>query len=80
MDLPALRRMRSHAERQREIELARARRMLANGDDPMKVVETLGARLTNKLLHPPLNALQRAPHEQREELARSFESLYPGAA
>ena len=80
MDHPALRRMRSHAEHQREIELARARRMLANGDDPVKVLEALGARLTNKLLHPPLSALQRAPREQREELARSFVSLYPEAA
>ena len=74
--VPMIRRMRSQADHDREIELARARKLLARGEDPLAVLEALGNRLTNKLLHPPMNALNRAPREERERLARTFEALY----
>ena len=60
--LPApLGRMRDHVERQREQALARARRRLARGEDPLAVLETLGIALTNKLLHAPLQGLKQTP-------------------
>ena len=76
--VPLIRRMRSSAEHDREIEIARARKRLARGEDPVKVVEALGIGLTNKLLHAPMQALNRAGPEDSERLARSVEALYLG--
>lgn len=77
--VPLIRRMRNRADHQREIELARARKRLAHGEDPLEVLEALGIGLTNKLLHAPMQALNRAGQDERENLARTFEALYLGA-
>jgi glutamyl-tRNA reductase len=44
-------------EEARREELLRALRLLKNGDEPGRVLETLSQRLTNRLLHPPTKAL-----------------------
>jgi glutamyl-tRNA reductase len=43
---------------QTELEKAYAR--LARGADPLQVLEALGHSLTNKLLHPTIEALKRS--------------------
>lgn len=78
--VPLIRRMRSSADHDREIEMARARKRLARGEDPLKVIEALGIGLTNKLLHAPMQALNRAEPSERDALARTCEALYLGAA
>lgn len=74
--VPLIRRIRSRADHAREIELARARKRLARGEDPMAVVEALAASLANKLLHPPMHALNHADAGERERLVASLETLY----
>ena len=56
--VPAIRRLRSRADHDREIELARARAALARGHDPVKVIEALSISLTNKLLHPAMQVVR----------------------
>ena len=41
-------------------ELEKARLQLAKGADPMRVLESFGHSLTNKLLHPAIEALKRS--------------------
>jgi glutamyl-tRNA reductase len=74
--VPLIRRMRSSADHDREIELARARRRLANGEDPLRVLEAFGLGLANKLLHAPMRALNEAAPAEREGLRKAFETLY----
>jgi len=58
--VPTIRQLREHAEHLRQNELERARRMLARGEDPHKVIELLSQGLTNKLLHGPTHYLNQA--------------------
>lgn len=74
--MPPIDRIRSHAEHHCEIELAAARRRLARGEDPLRVIEALSAGLANKLLHPPIRALNRAAGAEGKEMARALASLY----
>lgn len=59
LDQP-LRALRAEAEAQRDIALARAREMLANGRDPQQVLDYLAHTLTGKLLHTPSVRLREA--------------------
>ena len=74
--VPVIRDLRSRAEHDRQIELARARQRLARGDDPLAVIEALSAGLTNKLLHPPMHALKRASGEERESIVKALSAIY----
>ncbi len=74
--VPAIRQMRSAAEHDGEIELARARRRLARGEDPMRVLEALSLGLTNKLLHRPLAALGAATRVECPSLGAAMSSLF----
>jgi glutamyl-tRNA reductase len=74
--VPLIRRMRSRADHDREIELARARKRLANGEDALAVLEAFGLGLTNKLLHAPMRALNDAGPLERDGLQKVFETLY----
>ncbi len=78
--VPAIRQMRAAAEHDREIELARARRRLARGEDPLLVLEAMSRGLTNKLLHRPLTALGAATEVERPSLGAAMSSLFVEAA
>jgi len=56
----AIQRYRQQADRERERALQRARRQLAAGRDPERVLEELSHRLTRKLLHAPTVGLREA--------------------
>ena len=73
--VPHIRALRAAAGHAREIELARARKRLARGDDAMAVMEALAASLTGKLLHPAMHALNRSDAEGREALMRSLDAI-----
>lgn len=75
--VPVIQQLRGKADHYRQIELDRAKKMLAKGDDPAKVIEALAAGLTNKFLHHPMNALRQVSPEERDSLARALEKLYP---
>ncbi len=74
--VPTIRALRDQAERYRRHELARASKLLAKGEDPQKVIETLSNSLTNKLLHVPSSTLNHASAEERDELVEVVNRLY----
>jgi glutamyl-tRNA reductase len=77
--VPAIQTLRNRAEEYRQVELLRAQKMLARGDDPARVLEQFSQGLTNKFLHHPMQALNRASPPEREDLARALARLYPDA-
>ena len=77
--VPIIQQLRGNADKYRQVELERARRMLAKGDDPAKVIELLANGLTNKFLHFPLAALNRTHGPEREALHDALEKLFPVA-
>ncbi len=67
---------RAQSERLRDEELERAKRLLARGDAPEKVLENLARGLTNKLIHAPTTEIKRAGAEGRKELLHWVRDLY----
>jgi glutamyl-tRNA reductase len=74
--VPTIRALRDQGERYRRHELARASKLLANGVDPLKVMETLSKGLTNKFLHIPSSTLNQASAAERDELVELINRLY----
>ncbi|MEZ5555944.1 glutamyl-tRNA reductase [Haliea sp.] len=64
----SVRQYRDMAESIRELELQRALRALARGDDPQQIVAQLARGITNKLIHAPTAGLKRASAEGRQDL------------
>jgi glutamyl-tRNA reductase len=65
-----------HHDRLRATELERARRLLAGGTSPERVLDELARRLTNKFLHAPTVALNQAEGPERAELIALVRSIY----
>jgi glutamyl-tRNA reductase len=74
--VPTIRALRDQAERHRRHELARARRLLARGDDPAQVLEAFSQALTNKLLHAPVSALNQAGADEHATLIGAVRQIY----
>lgn len=74
--VPTICALRNQAEQFRQYELNRAHKLLAKGEDPAKVLESLSSGLTNKLLHSPSSVLNRAIDSEREQLIGLVNRLY----
>ncbi|HKO87764.1 MAG TPA: glutamyl-tRNA reductase [Burkholderiales bacterium] len=74
--VPLIRALRERGEDARRLEVERAAKHLARGDDPQAVLEALSHSLTNKLLHAPTQALHDAGADDRDELQRLLARLY----
>ncbi len=74
--VPLIRALREQGEQARREELERALRHLRRGDDPASVLEALSQGLTNKLLHPPTQALNETAGEERRALADTIARLF----
>jgi glutamyl-tRNA reductase len=74
--VPLIRSLRERGEEARRLELERARRLLARGEDPAKVLDALSHGLANKLLHAPTQALNEASAEERQALAETLARLF----
>jgi len=74
--VPTIRALRDQGERYRRHEMERASRMLARGEDPQKVMESLSNGLMNKFLHIPSSSLNHATVEEREQLVELVNKLY----
>ena len=57
--VPLIRQLRDQAEETRQLELDRALKALARGEDPAALLDSLSQGLTNKLLHAPTQALKK---------------------
>ena len=73
--VPTIRALRDEAERVRRHTLERALKQLARGDAPEKVLDVLSQQLTNKLMHPPTQALADSKG-QEDELVDIIARLY----
>ena len=71
-----LRSFRSKSEQLRDMELDKAMRQLAKGDDPEKVLTMLARNLTNKLIHSPSIQMKKATAEGREEVLSWTQELF----
>ncbi|MEW6513943.1 MAG: glutamyl-tRNA reductase [Pseudomonadota bacterium] len=67
--VPTIRALRDAGERARRHEVEHALKLLQRGDDPAQVLDALSKGLTNKLLHPPTEALNLAEGTDRGEIA-----------
>ncbi len=78
--VPLIRALRDESERIRRHALEAAMKQLARGDDAEKVLEALSVQLTNKLMHPPTQALSSgsgAAHDAQVELIARLYRLHP---
>lgn len=76
--VPVIRDLHQRGEMFRAVELDRARRRLAKGDDPEAVLEALASGITNKFLHGPTQLLHDAPEELRTHLLEYLPRLFGG--
>jgi len=76
--VPVIQSLHENGEALRQLELERARRMLAKGDDIDAVLEALSKGLTAKFMHGPQQALHRAKGEERAHLAALLPQLFRG--
>jgi len=74
--VPTIRALRDHVDRQRRHELDKAMRLLAKGESPEKVLETLSNGLTNKFLHAPTHALNQMQVDERDAFMDVIHRLY----
>ncbi|HEC13379.1 MAG TPA: glutamyl-tRNA reductase [Acidiferrobacteraceae bacterium] len=74
--VPTIRALRDSSNALREVELERARQMLARGDDPEKVITELARALTNKLTHGPSAALNEASKNSNQQLLDAARRLF----
>ena len=74
--VPAIRDLHQRGDALRAIELERARRRLAKGDDPSLVIEALAQGITNKFLHGPTQLLHEAPDDVRAHLLEYLPRLF----
>jgi glutamyl-tRNA reductase len=74
--VPVIQDIHEHSEAMRLLELERARKMLARGEDIDTVLDALSKGLTAKFLHGPQQALHRAQGDERTRLASLLPQLF----
>lgn len=74
--VPTIRALHGHAEALRAVELERARRLLARGDDPEVVLDQLSRALSRKLLHAPVHYLNQADGELQADASRTVRKIF----
>ena len=76
--VPVIQTLQESGEAMRQMELERARKMLAKGEDVDAVLEALSKGLTAKFMHGPQQALHRAQGEERAQLATLLPQMFRG--
>ncbi|WP_374553892.1 glutamyl-tRNA reductase [Aquitalea pelogenes] len=74
--VPLIRALRDEAERTRRHALEAALKQLAKGTEPEKVLESLSLQLTNKLMHPPTQALSSGSGAEHAAAVETIARLY----
>ncbi|RPH41239.1 MAG: glutamyl-tRNA reductase, partial [Burkholderiales bacterium] len=74
--VPSIRALHARGDALKRAELERARKLLARGDDPMAVLESLANGLAAKFLHGPTTLLQR-PGPDQMQVAGLIDRLLP---
>ena len=74
--VPLIQALNAQADDWRAAEIARARRLLARGENVEAVLDALSKGLTQKMLHGTLAELHAADGEQRAQLAQTVSRLF----
>jgi glutamyl-tRNA reductase len=74
--IPLIQALHVQTDEWRAIEIARARRQLAGGEDVGAVLESLSRGLAQKMLHGALAELRSVDGTQREQLAHTISRLF----
>ena len=74
--VPLIQALNRQADDWRQAEIARARRLLAKGNDMDSVLDAMSRGLTQKLLHGTLAELHASDGEQRDRLAQTVSRLF----
>ena len=74
--IPLIQALHAQADDWRSLEIARARKLLANGEDVGAVLEALSKGLTQKMLHGTLAELRAADGDERARLAQTVSRLF----
>ena len=74
--VPLIQALHTQADDWRATEIARARKMLAKGENVEAVLEALSRGLTQKMLHGTLAELHSADGEHRTQLAQTVSKLF----
>ena len=74
--IPLIQALHAQADDWRSLEIARARKLLAGGEDVGVVLEALSKSLTQKMLHGTLAELRAAEGDERTQLARTVSRLF----
>lgn len=74
--VPLIRQLNAQADEWRSVELARARKLLAKGEDVDAVLEALSRGLTQKMLHGALAELHGGNEQSRERASSAIEHFF----
>ncbi len=74
--VPLIQALNAQADEWRRIEIARARKALARGEDVEAVLEALSRGMANKMLHGALAELHSADPKHRQQLAETVSRLF----
>ena len=74
--VPMIAALHGYHDQLRASEVERARRLLATGASAEQVVEALARGLTNKFVHAPIQALNKAGDAERAELLALLHRVY----
>ncbi len=74
--VPLIQAINAQADQWRAVEIARARKLLARGDDIETVLDALSRGLTQKMLHGTLAELNGGDPEHRAQLAQTVSRLF----
>lgn len=74
--VPIIKSIQDVGERFQRIELEKAGRRIAKGEDPMVVLSHMATALSNKFMHAPICALQNTSSENLEEFKKIISTIY----
>ena len=74
--VPVIRELNEQADRWRQAELTKARKLLAKGENPEQVLEALAQGLSHKMLHGALAELHAGDHAARERARAAIEHFF----
>jgi glutamyl-tRNA reductase len=74
--VPLIQQLNHQADEWRTVELARARKLLAKGEDVDAVLEALSRGLTQKMLHGAMAELRTGDTESRQRASAAIEHFF----
>ncbi|THU04104.1 glutamyl-tRNA reductase [Lampropedia puyangensis] len=74
--VPLIQQLHQQAQVWNQMEVARARKMLARGDDPEQVLQALANNLSKKLLHGAVTQLRNGDANERQQTAQMVSRMF----